>query len=130
MAHWVFNGDRIRPHWAWALLSLLGTELDSVAELQEFIVNKAWTIERLVSEAKLYNKYPHARTGGYELPPLCLEILKDAKDIEAAQGDCDCEMEEEEEEEDEEEDDDDEEAMVPRPICSPCQPSGSCGVTF
>ena len=129
MAHWVFNDDRIRPHWAWALLSLLGTELETVAEFRAIIVNDEWTLERLVSEAKLYNKYLHARTCGNELPPLCLEILEDPLviHIEAAQAeDCGCEMEDEEEEEDEEDDDEEEEAMVPRPICVPCLPSESC----
>ena len=61
MTHWVFNDNRIRPYWAWALLALLGTELQMVDELCATIDNDEWTLQRLVSNAKLYDGYDHAR---------------------------------------------------------------------
>ena len=105
LAHWRLQKDRPRPHLAWAFLELPGPHAQSVDELQ-LLIGEHCTMESLIREAKSYSKYPYARSGGAELPPLCVQILKDAKadtTQPAIADDCGCEMESDDEEEEDEE---------------------------
>ena len=81
--------------WAWAFLELLGPHAESVDELQ-LLIGKHWPLESLIREAKAYSKYPYARSGGEQLPPACVQLLKDAMantTLPAQADDCGCELE-------------------------------------
>ena len=95
LAHWRLQKDRPRPHWALAFLELLGPHAESVDELQ-LPIGKHWPVESLIREAKAYSKYPYAPSGGKELPPAYVQLLKDAMvdtTLAAQADDCGCELE-------------------------------------